>query len=67
MQRYHRVLLPLTVVRRRTGLWKTAGDDAMQSGDSPRPIKLGPRRVVWLEEELDAWFERRIAERDAAS
>ena len=30
----------------------------------PRPTKLGPRAVAWVESEVDAWIDARIAERD---
>jgi prophage regulatory protein len=36
----------------------------MAKGDFPKPIKLGKRAVGWIEEEVDAYIERRIAERD---
>lgn len=32
----------------------------------PKPIRLGTRAVGWLEHEVDAWIESRIAERGAA-
>jgi predicted DNA-binding transcriptional regulator AlpA len=30
----------------------------------PRPIKFGPNRVGWLESDIDAYFDRLVAERD---
>lgn len=33
----------------------------------PEPVKLGPGRNAWVEAEIDAWIEARIAERDADS
>jgi prophage regulatory protein len=30
----------------------------------PQPIQLGPNRVGWIESEVDAWIDARIAERD---
>lgn len=33
----------------------------------PRPVKVGPRAVAWLADELDAWDARIRAERDAQS
>lgn len=39
---------------------------AMIAADEfPKPIKLGPRSVGWVEEEIDAWLEERIKERDS--
>jgi prophage regulatory protein len=34
-------------------------------GTFPRPIPLGERSRGWLEAEIAAWLEQRIAERDA--
>ena len=30
----------------------------------PKPVRLGKNSVTFVEEELDAWIEARIAERD---
>ncbi len=32
----------------------------------PKPVKLGERAVGWLEDEVNAWQEARIAERDGS-
>lgn len=32
----------------------------MSRGDFPKPIKLGPRSVGWLESEVDEWIEKQI-------
>jgi prophage regulatory protein len=45
-----------------TQLWRLA-----KTGLFPRPIKIGGGRNAWLETELDAWIEARIAERDQAA
>lgn len=34
-------------------------------GDFPRRVPLGPARVGWVEEEVDAWLAARVARRDA--
>jgi prophage regulatory protein len=31
----------------------------------PAPVKIGARAIAWLEPEVAAWLERRIATRDA--
>ncbi len=31
----------------------------------PRRVRLGPNSVGWVAEEIDAWIEARIVERDA--
>lgn len=38
--------------------------DLMATGHFPRPINLGARAVGWIESEVDAWIETRMAERD---
>lgn len=46
-------------VSRRTGLGRSALYAAIQAGAFPRPVKLGPRAVGWLEEEIDSWIASR--------
>jgi len=36
---------------------------AMNEGKFPQSIKLGERSIGWLESELDAWIDGRIASR----
>jgi len=36
----------------------------IKQGKFPRPIKLGPRSVGWIETEIDAWLESRLQQRD---
>lgn len=31
----------------------------------PQPVKIGPRAVAWLVDEIEAWEEKIRAERDA--
>jgi len=40
-------------------------DRLVKAGKFPRPIKLGDNRNAWIEAEIDAWIEARIADRDA--
>ncbi len=35
-----------------------------KAGLFPKRIQLGPNRVGWVEEEIDAWIQARIDERD---
>ena len=44
----------------RTNLWRQVKD-----GQFPAPVSLGARAVGWVESEVDAWIESKIAERDA--
>jgi prophage regulatory protein len=50
---------------RHVGLRSTAIDAAIERGDFPPPIPLGPRAVGWLGSELAAWQQARVAKRDA--
>ena len=34
-----------------------------KAGKFPRRVQLGPRRVGWVEAEVDAWIKARAAER----
>jgi prophage regulatory protein len=59
----------MRVLRRRAteakcGLSKTALYDKIQKGKFPKPVKLGPKSVGWLESELDQWIAARVVERD---
>lgn len=55
-------LIDLAEVVRRTGLSRSTIYNYIAAGLFPRPRKLGPRRVAWLDTEIDGW----IAERPAA-
>jgi prophage regulatory protein len=52
-------------VSRRTGLGRSALYAYIREGHFPRPVKLGPRAVGWLEEEVDSWIADRAEERGA--
>ena len=49
-----------------TGLPRSTIYDRMSEGTFPKPVKLGPKAVGWLEDEIAAWVEAKISERDAA-
>lgn len=36
------------------------------SGEFPRPVKLGERRIAYVRAEVEAWIDQRIAGRTAA-
>lgn len=66
-QEYH----PEAVLRRRqvevrTGLSKSGIYLAIQQGEFPRPISIGKRAVGWLECDINAWVQERIARRAQA-
>jgi prophage regulatory protein len=65
------IRLPETLAR--TGLSRTRLYEAVSAGTFPKPAKLGPaklgssaRAVAWSADEVDAWIEARLAEREAA-
>ena len=37
----------------------------IREGKFPKPVKLGPRRVAFVDSEIDNWLDARIAERNA--
>ena len=55
--------ISLREVLNRTSLSKTHIYRMIKAGSHPRPVPLGPYRVAFLESEVDAWIEGRIAER----
>ena len=40
-------------------------DERIKQGDFPRPVKLGPRAVAWLDSEVEEWMYSRLKARDA--
>jgi prophage regulatory protein len=42
-------------------IWRLA-----REGKFPKPLKLGPQASGWLEDEVEAWINTRIDERDSA-
>ena len=50
-------LLRNDAVTQKTGAPKTTRDEW---DDFPKPIKIGPRAIAWIEEEIDAWIDERI-------
>lgn len=53
-------ILRLPTVKTRTGLSRSTIYNRMKEGDFPKPIRLGPRAVGWLENEVDAWIAEQI-------
>ena len=64
MSKRKRSILRLAQVKQRTGRATSSIYADIAAGSFPPPIPLGPRAVGWVEEEIDAWVEARIAERD---
>ncbi|MEY6764099.1 helix-turn-helix transcriptional regulator [Kluyvera ascorbata] len=57
-------LIRLPEVCRRTGNGKSWTYKQIKEGRFPKPVKTGFRSVAWVESEVDAWIEQRIAERN---
>ena len=55
----------LPTVIERTGYRRTAIYEKIVEGTFPAPVKLGPRAIAWIEEEIKEWMDERIEERDA--
>ena len=53
-------ILRLPATCERTGKSRSSIYQGIPDGTFPRPIKLGPRSVGWLEDEIDAWIQQRI-------
>ena len=60
-----KIFIRLPEVIKRTGYLRTSIYEQIAEGTFPAPIKLGPRAVAWVSEEIDKWMDARIAERDA--
>lgn len=58
---------PIVILRRkqveaRTGLSRSAIYAGVADGSFPKQVPLGGRTVGWIESEIDAWLQERIAE-----
>ena len=58
---FHQVLR-IFEVSDRTGLPRSSIYAKIQAGDFPRPIKLGPRSVGWLEADINSWLDEKVSE-----
>lgn len=57
-------LIRLKQVTERTGLGRSSIYNYMAAGYFPRSVKLGPRLVAWVENEIDEWIADKISNRD---
>lgn len=55
------VVLRLHQVKHRTNLSRSTIYAQMASGEFPRSVSLGARAVGWIEEEIEAHLQSRIA------
>ncbi|WP_219012201.1 helix-turn-helix transcriptional regulator [Shewanella algae] len=56
-------LIRIKQVMEQTGLGRSCIYNYMADGRFPKSVKLGPRLVAWVEGEVQAWIEERIAAR----
>ena len=49
-----------------TGLSRSTIYQHKKEGTFPKPIRLGRKAVGWIESEIFAWLEARIAERNTS-
>jgi prophage regulatory protein len=49
-----------------TGIPQSTIYQMISDGKFPKPVRLSPRLVGWVEKEIQDWMEARIAERDGA-
>lgn len=49
-----------------TSLGKTSIYAGVKAGTFPKAIRLGANRVGWLQSDIEAWIDARIAESAAA-
>jgi len=47
-----------------TGLPPSSIYDEVKKGRFPKQVPIGPHRVAWIEDEIEAWQQARISERD---
>lgn len=57
-------ILRLPQVTEKTGYGRSAIWEKANIGEFPKPVRLGPRAVGWVEAEVDDWIAARIAKRD---
>lgn len=57
-----RLLITRRDVEALTGLKRAFIYRAMSVGQFPKPVKIGPKAVRWVEAEIREWVQNRIAE-----
>lgn len=58
----HPTILRLPTVKDRTGLSRSTIYKFIAADRFPKPVRLGPRAVGWLESGIDDWIAGRVAE-----
>jgi prophage regulatory protein len=62
-----RRFIRLPEVRHLTGLSTSEIYKRMAASTFPKNVALGPKTVVWLEDDIAAWQAERLAEREVAA
>ena len=58
----HQTLIRRHDVERLTGFGKAYLYKQMKAGTFPRPVRIGPKAVRWIEAEVRDWILERISE-----
>ncbi len=56
----------LASVKAQTGKSTSRIYAEMAEGTFPKPVKIGPRAVAWIQTEIQSWIDSKIAERETA-
>jgi prophage regulatory protein len=57
-------MMKLPAVIKKTALGRSSIYEGIRKRIFPAPVATGVRARAWIEDEIDAWLEARIAERD---
>lgn len=60
-------IIRLSAVKEATGLGRSSIYKFMDEGTFPKSIQLTGKAVGWIDQEIEAWVQARIAERDKKS
>ena len=55
--------LSLPEIKNKTACGRSFLLQQISAGNFPQPVRLGARKQVWLETEVDAWIDRHAAAR----
>lgn len=58
-------ILRRPAVVEKVGMSRCAIDRLIADNGFPKPVKLGPRNIGWVNEEIEDWLIKRIEERDS--
>lgn len=60
-------ILRMRAVMRRVGLSRSSIYNMQRCDDFPRPVKLGPRAVGYIEQEIDQWIGNACQRREGSA